>query len=34
LLVTLESAGINFKQVLKELEKREGTSGFKEKASR
>ncbi|MDC6465285.1 phosphoribosyl-ATP diphosphatase [Pelagibacteraceae bacterium] len=34
LLVTLESAGISFDDLLKELEKREGTSGFKEKASR
>jgi len=34
LLVTLESAGINFDDIIKELKKREGTSGFKEKESR
>ena len=34
LLVTLESAGINFNDIIKELKKREGTSGFKEKKSR
>ena len=34
LLVTLESAGINFNDIIKELKKREGTSGFKEKANR
>jgi len=34
LLVTLESAGINFDDVIKELKKREGISGFKEKESR
>ena len=31
LLVTLESAGINFNDIIKELKKREGTSGFEEK---
>jgi len=34
LLVTLESAGINFEDIVKELKKREGTSGFKEKGNR
>ena len=34
LLVTLESAGINFDDIMVELEKREGTSGFKEKGNR
>ena len=34
LLVTLESAGINFNDIIKELKKREGTSGFKEKRDR
>ena len=34
LLVTLESAGINFDDIIEELKKREGTSGFKEKRSR
>ncbi len=34
LLVTLESAGINFDDIIKELEKREGTSGFEEKRNR
>ena len=34
LLVTLESAGINFDDIIKELKKREGTSGFKEKKNR
>ena len=34
LLVTLESAGINFDNILAELKKREGTSGFKEKRNR
>ena len=34
LLVTLESAGINFNDIIKELKKREGTSGFKEKRNR
>ena len=34
LLVTLESAGINFSDIIKELKKREGTSGFKEKRNR
>ena len=34
LLVTLESAGINFDDIVKELKKREGTSGFKEKENR
>ena len=33
-LVTLESAGINFNDVLNELEKRKGKSGFDEKNSR
>jgi phosphoribosyl-ATP pyrophosphohydrolase len=31
LLVTLESAGIDFDDIIKELKKREGTSGFEEK---
>ena len=31
LLVTLESAGVNFDDIKKELKKREGTSGFDEK---
>ena len=34
LLVTLESAGINFDDIIKELKKREGTSGFEEKKNR
>ena len=34
LLVTLESAGINFDDIIKELEKRKRTSGFEEKRSR
>ena len=33
-LVTLESAGINFNDVLNELEKRKSKSGFDEKNSR
>ena len=34
LLVTLESAGINFDDIIKELKRREGTSGFEEKKNR
>ena len=34
LLVTLESAEINFDDIIKELKKRKGTSGFKEKERR
>ena len=34
LLVTLESAGVNFDDVMVELKKREGTSGFDEKRNR
>ena len=34
LLVTLESAGINFEDIMVELKKREGTSGFEEKKNR
>ena len=34
LLVTLESAGINFDDILTELKKRESTSGFDEKRNR
>ena len=34
LLVTLESAGINFDDIIKELKKRQGTSGFEEKRNR
>ena len=34
LLVTLESAEINFDDIIKELKKREGTSGFEEKKNR
>ena len=34
LLVALESAGVNFDDVIKELKKREGTSGFDEKRNR
>ena len=34
LLVTLESAGVNFDDVITELKKREGTSGFEEKRNR
>jgi len=34
LLVTLESAGINFDDIITELKKREGTSGFEEKKNR
>jgi len=34
LLVTLESAGINFNDIIKELKKREDKSGFEEKKNR
>ena len=34
LLVTLVSAGINFDDIINELKKREGTSGFEEKRNR
>ena len=34
LLVSLESAGINFDDILVELKNREGTSGFDEKRNR
>ena len=34
LLVTLESAGVNFNDIMTELKKREGTSGFEEKRNR
>jgi len=34
LLVTLESAGVNFDDVTTELKKREDTSGFEEKRNR
>ena len=34
LLVTLESADINFDDIIKELKKREGTPGFEEKKNR
>ena len=34
LLVTLESAGVNFDDILKELKRRMGTSGFDEKKNR
>ena len=34
LLVTLESAGVNFDDIVIELKKREGTSGFDEKKNR
>ena len=34
LLVTLESAGINFNDIIKELKNREDTSGFDEKKNR
>ena len=34
LLVTLESADINFDDIIKELKKRENTSGFEEKRNR
>ena len=34
LLVTLESAGVNFDDILTELKKRESTSGFDEKRNR
>jgi|TARA_B100001964_G_scaffold163913_1_gene179892 phosphoribosyl-ATP pyrophosphohydrolase len=34
LLVTLESAGVNFYDIIRELKKREGTSGFEEKKNR
>ena len=34
LLVTLESAGINFDDIITELKKRESTSGFEEKKNR
>ena len=34
LLVALESAGVNFNDVINELKKREGTTGFEEKRNR
>jgi len=34
LLVTLQSANINFDDIIKELKKREGISGFEEKKNR
>ena len=34
LLVTLESTGVNFDDVIGELEKRKGVSGFEEKRNR
>ena len=34
LLVTLESAGVNFNDIIAELKKREDTSGFAEKINR
>ena len=34
LLVTLESSGVNFDDIITELKKREGTSGFEEKKNR
>ena len=34
LLVTLESAGVNFDDIVTELKKREGTSGLDEKKNR
>ena len=34
LLVTLESAGVNFNDIITELKKREGTSGVEEKRNR
>tara|TARA_Y100000590_G_C15623538_1_gene978501 strand:- start:276 stop:581 length:306 start_codon:yes stop_codon:yes gene_type:complete len=34
LLATLEAAGINFDDIINELKKREGTSGFEEKKNR
>ena len=34
LLVTLESAGINFDDIIKELKKRKDASGFEEKRNR
>ena len=34
LLATLESAGINFGDIINELKNREGTSGFEEKKNR
>ena len=34
LLITLESAGINFDDIITELKKREGTTGFEEKRNR
>ena len=34
LLITLESAGVNFDDIITELKKREGTSGFEEKKNR
>ena len=34
LLVALESAGVNFDDIIAELKKREGTSGFEEKKNR
>ena len=34
LLVTLESAGINFDDIIRELKKREEISGFEEKRNR
>ena len=34
LLVTLQSANINFEDIIRELKKREGISGFEEKQNR
>ena len=34
LLVALESSGINFDDIIKELQRRESTSGFEEKKNR
>ena len=34
LLVVLESAGVNFDNIITELQKREGTPGFEEKRNR
>ena len=34
LLVTLESVGVNFNDIITELKKREGISGFEEKRNR
>ena len=34
LLVTLESAGVNYDDIMKELNNREGISGFEEKKNR